>query len=44
MLHRWGAAPAMPAAAVPTLALDGLAAYRAQWRALAMPSPLQRQA
>lgn len=44
MLHRWGAAPAMPAAAVPTQALDGLAAYRAQWRALAMPSPLQRQA
>ena len=34
MLHRWGQVPAMEATVEPMMKVDGLAAYRAQWRAI----------
>ncbi|MCC7703562.1 L-fuculose kinase [Janthinobacterium sp. GW460P] len=34
MLHRWGEVPTMAATLMPALAVDGLLAYREQWRAL----------
>lgn len=38
MLHRWGEVPVMEATVMAALALDGLAAYRAQWRAHINPT------
>ena len=34
MLHRWGEVPAMEATVEPMMEVDGLTAYRAQWRAI----------
>jgi L-fuculokinase len=36
MLHRWGEVPAMASAVVSMMEVDGLTAYRAQWRALSL--------
>ena len=38
MLHRWGEVPVMEATVMAALKVDGLAAYRAQWRAHINPT------
>jgi hypothetical protein len=36
MLHRWGEVPAMASTVESMMEVDGLTAYRAQWRALSL--------
>ena len=44
MLHRWGEVPALESTVMAALALDGLTAYREQWRALATEPALKIRA